>query len=75
MKSIGMKVGKACSIPGKVDPQLQLQFYTNELLPKLEQAHKGQRKVFFVDVAHFVMGAFLGMIWCFSRVFIKTTPL
>lgn len=74
MKSIGMKVRKACSIPGKVDPQLQLEFYTNELLPKLEQARKGQRKVFFVDAAHFVMGAFLGMIWCFTRVFIKTSP-
>ena len=74
MKSIGMKVRKACSIPGKVDPQLQLQFYTHELLPKLEQARKGQRKVFFVDAAHFVMGAFLGMIWCFARVFVKTSP-
>lgn len=74
MKSIGMKVRKTCSIPGKVDPQLQLEFYTHELLPKLEQASKGERKVFFVDAAHFVMGAFLGMIWCFTRVFIKTSP-
>jgi transposase len=74
MKSIGMKVRKACSIPGKVNPQLQLEFYNNELLPKLEQAGKGQGKVFFVDAAHFVMGAFLGMIWCFARVFVKTSP-
>jgi transposase len=74
MKSMGMKLRKACSIPGKVNPQLQFTFYTNELLPKLEQASKGERKVFFVDAAHFVMGAFLGMIWCFTRVFIKTSP-
>ena len=74
MKSIGMKVRKACSIPGKVDPQLQLEFYTTELLPRLEQASKAERKVFFVDAAHFVMGAFLGMIWCFTRVFVKTSP-
>jgi transposase len=74
MKSIGMKARKACSIPGKADPQLQLQFYTNELLPKLEQANSGKRKVFFVDAAHFVMGAFLGMIWCFARIFVKTSP-
>ena len=74
MKSIGMKLRKACSIPGKADPQLQLEFYTHELLPKLDQASKGERKVFFVDAAHFVMGAFLGMIWCFTRVFIKTSP-
>ncbi len=74
MKSIGMKVRKACSIPGKANPQLQFEFYTNELLPKLEQAAKGECKVFFVDAAHFVMGAFLGMIWCFTRVFVKTSP-
>jgi len=74
MKSIGMKVRKACSIPGKANPQLQFEFYTDELLPKLQRAAKGESKVFFVDAAHFVMGAFLGMIWCFTRVFIKTSP-
>jgi hypothetical protein len=74
MKSIFMKLRKACSIPGKVDPQLQLEFYTHKLLPKLDQASKGQRKVFFVDAAHFVMGAFLGMIWCLTRVFVRTSP-
>lgn len=25
-----------------------------------------------MDAAHFVMGAFLGMIWCFEIVFIKS---
>ena len=74
MKSLGMKLRKSAAIPGKADPQLQFDFYTNELLPKLEEAAKGQRKVFFVDAAHFVLGAFLGMLWCFSRVFIKTSP-
>jgi len=74
MKSLGMKLRKSAAIPGKADPQLQFDFYTNELLPKLEEASKGQRKVFFVDAAHFVLGAFLGMLWCFSRVFVKTSP-
>ena len=32
----------------------------------------GKRAVFFVDAAHFVMGAFLGMLWCFERLFIRT---
>ncbi len=27
---------------------------------------------FFVDAAHFVHGAFLGMVWCFVRYFIPT---
>ncbi len=74
MKSLGMKVRKACSIPGKANPQLQFEFYTSTLLPKLEEAGRGKRKVFFVDAAHFVMGAFLGMIWCFARVLVKTPP-
>ena len=25
-----------------------------------------------MDAAHFVMGAFLGLVWCFERVFIKS---
>lgn len=74
MKGLGMKIRKACSIPGKADPQLQFEFYTSTLLPKLEKAGRGEGKVFFVDAAHFVMGAFLGMIWCFARVLVKTPP-
>src|SRR6266542_633940 len=27
---------------------------------------------FFVDAAHFVHGAFLGMVWCFVRYFLPT---
>ena len=74
MKGLGMKVRKACSIPGKANPQLQFEFYSTTLLPKLEEAGRGERKVFFVDAAHFVMGAFLGMIWSFARVLVKTPP-
>lgn len=32
----------------------------------------GQRAVFFVDAAHFVLGAYLGFLWCFERLFIKS---
>jgi transposase len=39
----------------------------------LEEAKKGKRKVFFVDAAHFVMGAYLICLWCLSRVFVKTS--
>jgi transposase len=74
MKKLGMKLRKTCSIPGKADSQLQFEFYTNEMLPRLGEAGRGERKVFFVDAAHFVLGAFLGMIWCFARVFVKTSP-
>ena len=44
MKGQGMALRKACPIPGKVDPQLQLVFYTEKLLPKLEQARDDKQK-------------------------------
>ena len=37
-----------------------------------EEAKKGERRVFFVDAVHFVMGSFLGMIWAFARIFVPT---
>jgi len=42
------------------------------LEPRLEQAKAGKRVVFFVDAAHFVLGAYLGFLWCFERLFVKT---
>ena len=74
MKRLGMKARKSGPLPGKIDPQMQFDFYTSEMLPRLEEAGKGERKVFFVDAAHFVLGAFLGAIWCFTRVLVKTSP-
>jgi len=38
----------------------------------LEEAKAGKRAVFFVDAAHFVLGAYLGFLWCFERLFVKT---
>jgi hypothetical protein len=43
-----------------------------KLEPRLAEAQTGQRAVFFVDAAHFVFGAFLGYLWCFTRCWIKT---
>lgn len=42
-----------------------------ELEPRLEEASKGERTVFFVDAAHFVLAPFLGFLWSFSRLFIR----
>jgi transposase len=44
-----------------------------DLEPRLEEAKSGKRKVFFVDAAHFVMGSFLGKIWCKVRKFIPSS--
>jgi transposase len=72
MKGMGMQCRKTAGVPGKADPQLQLDFLAHELLPRLEEARKGERRVYFVDATHFVLGGFLGMIWCFQRLFIRT---
>ena len=72
LKKLGFQHRKTAPIPGKADPQLQFDFLTDELLPRLQEAQDGKRRVFFVDASHFVLGAFLGMIWCLSRVFIRT---
>lgn len=72
LHQMGLRYRKTGVIPGKADPQTQFNFFTQELSPRLEEAGKGERKVFFVDAAHFVLGSFLGMLWCFSRVFIKS---
>lgn len=72
LKRLGLSYRKTAAVPGKADPQLQFVFLQEELLPRLEEAQKGKRRVFFVDAAHFVLGAFLGMIWCLSRVFVPS---
>ena len=37
----------------------------------MEEARCGQRAVFFVDAAHFVLASFLGWLWCKTRLFVK----
>lgn len=49
----------------------QAEFRETKLEPVLEEARAAQRHVFFVDAAHFVMGAFLCCVWCKVRMFIR----
>ena len=43
-----------------------------QLEPVLAEAQAGTRHVFFVDAAHFVLGAWLGYLWCLTRAFLPT---
>ena len=72
LKKLGMKCIKVGQIPAKADIAKQEKFLHEELQPKLEEARSGKRTVFFVDASHFVLSAFLGFVWCFVRIFIKT---
>jgi transposase len=71
VKGLGMKRLKVGQIPAKADPGQQQIFLNEELEPRLEEARRGERHVFFVDAAHFVLQPFLGFVWCFARVFIQ----
>jgi len=76
MKRIGMKCRKVGYVPGRAaNPDKQAEqetFKTQELEPRLAEAKAGKRRVLFMDAAHFVLGAYLSMVWCFERLFIAS---
>lgn len=37
----------------------------------MAEARESRRAVYFVDASHFVLGSFLGWIWCFARMFVR----
>lgn len=71
MHKIGMKPIKTGHVPAKADVEKQQLFLEDTLLPLLEKAKNGQCHLFFMDAAHFVLLPFVGILWCFARVFIK----
>ena len=71
LKQRGMKCRKVGVIPAKAEVAAQETFKTTALEPRLAAAKTGQRAVFFVDAAHFVLAPFLGMLWSFTRLFIR----
>jgi len=73
MKKMGFKHLKTGQIPSKANPIKQREFLENDLEPKLEEARIGERKVFFVDASHFVMGVFLTCLWSISRIFVRSS--
>jgi transposase len=60
-------------IPGKANVQEQKEWLENTLEPHIEQARKGLCHLFFCDAAHFVLSAFLCMVWCRVRLFLRTS--
>ena len=72
LKKLGITWRKVNSVPAKVDINAQKKFHDEQLQPRLEEAKDGKRSVYFVDAAHFVLGAFLGYLWSFTRIFVRT---
>ena len=66
-----LKRRKVGTIPAKADPEKQAAYLTEKMEPALREAQAGQRLVYFVDAAHFVLQPFLGYLWSVARVMIK----
>lgn len=71
---LGMKPRKTGQIPSKADPVKQRKYHDEVIQPLLSKAQKGECHVFFMDSVHFVLAAFVAIIWCFERKFVKTSP-
>jgi transposase len=56
----------------KTDPDIQADFLNSVLQPKLDEAKKGKRHVYFVDASHFVLQSVLGYLWWRFRRVIST---
>lgn len=72
MHKLEMKHLKVGHIPAKANPEEQESFLEEKIKPRLEEAKDGKRIVLFCDAAHFVLHAFLGMLWCFTRKFVPS---
>jgi transposase len=77
MKRLGLKYLKVVYVPGgkAATPEKRAEqkaFKTQKLETRLEEAKAGERVVLFMDAAHFVHGAFLAAVWCFTRLFISS---
>lgn len=71
LKKLGFQRRKVGMVPAKANPPEQAAFKEQKLEPRLREAQAGQRAVYFVDAAHFVLGPFLGYLWSLQRVFIR----
>jgi transposase len=76
LNRLGMRPRKVGYVPGRAaDPDKQTEqetFREQQLAPRLAEAQAGERQVLFMDAAHFVHGVFLGVVWCFTRLFVAS---
>jgi len=69
---LDFKYRKAGGVPKKANLEVQARFVQEVITPRMEEAKKGERVVYFMDAAHFVFGPFLACLWCLTRKFIPT---
>lgn len=72
LHKLGLKPRCCGWVPGKAledgaQQRAPQEFHDRTRQPMLEEAQRGPRVIRFVDAAHFVMGAFLGILGCLAR--------
>ena len=70
MHDLGMKPLKVGHIPAKANVEEQKSFHDTELMPRIEEARNGKRVLLFLDATHMLWQVYLGVLWCFTRIFI-----
>jgi len=71
-----MRFRKFGSLPSKVDGQMQMKFFRNELQPRLdrlEQANAGERYVYFMDASNLLFGGYPDYCWYRERQWVRTS--
>lgn len=68
----GLRFRKVGYVPGKADPDKQEQWLKETLMPHYQEAKAGLRHLFFMDAAHFTLGAFVCKVWSKTRKFIRS---
>lgn len=72
LKRIGIKRLEVGYVPGYADMEGQEGYIEKKLEARWEEVRRGERVVFWGDGVYFLMKEFLGYIWCFTRIFIKS---
>lgn len=72
MSRHGLGFRKVGYVPGKADPDKQQAWLEDTLIPHYQEAKAGLRHLFFMDAAHFTLGAFVCKVWSKTRKFIRS---
>lgn len=67
-----LRFRKVGYVPGKADPEKQEQWLKDTLTTHYQEAKSGIRHLFFMDAAHFTLGAFVCKVWSKTRKFIRS---
>jgi len=72
MRNQGLRYRQMGHIPAKADVQKQRQWMEETMEPVIAAALRNECHLFYVDAAHFVLGAFICAVWSVARMFIKS---